>query len=508
MMAFDYTQTPLLAGLRNVVPEPDAALRDALCTTLIAALDRYYVHLPQKRAAFAIDPVRQLQLLRSSDGVDYVRSLLRIVGNLRDRHTRLTLGEPWTNLVAFVPFVLERFFENGKAKYVVTKRLFGFRDLPIGAEVTYWNGVPIDRYVRGLSLETQGANPGARMQLAISNLTIRPLGYMLMPQEDWVTLNHCDEAGTVHAITTPWRFVSTATFSTPAGGIARGGVISGVDEVTEVTRNFATASTTESNLTKSSLTMSGPVRYGTIKTPSGDVGYLRITSFEVADVDAFIFGMQTILSGLPQDRLVIDVRNNPGGVIPAGQRLIGLLTGKPVTHSPIAFRNTAETLDLVRIRRNWFEPWLASMEIQLQTGEQFSQAIPLVPSGSSATYHYPGRIVLIIDALCYSTTDFFAADFRDNGLGRIIGVDPTTGGGGANVVSWNFLVQNVGGTGVPALPYGYDFSVSLRRSLRTGGAHGIPVEDLGVPADIRYWMTRADVLENNRDLLNFAAAHV
>jgi len=34
---------------------------------------------------------------------------------------------------------------------------------------------------------------------------------------------------------------------------------------------------------------------------------------------------------------------------------------------------------------------------------------------------------------CYSTTDMFAAGFKDHGIGKILGVDNDTGAGGANV---------------------------------------------------------------------------
>jgi hypothetical protein len=45
---------------------------------------------------------------------------------------------------------------------------------------------------------------------------------------------------------------------------------------------------------------------------------------------------------------------------------------------------------------------------------------------------YPGPIVLIVDALCYSAADIFAASFQDNEIGKIIGIDDRTGAGGAS----------------------------------------------------------------------------
>jgi C-terminal processing protease CtpA/Prc len=36
---------------------------------------------------------------------------------------------------------------------------------------------------------------------------------------------------------------------------------------------------------------------------------------------------------------------------------------------------------------------------------------------------YFGPVILIIDALCYSTTDMFAAGFQDHNIGEVLGAD-------------------------------------------------------------------------------------
>jgi hypothetical protein len=47
-------------------------------------------------------------------------------------------------------------------------------------------------------------------------------------------------------------------------------------------------------------------------------------------------------------------------------------------------------------------------------------------------------------------------------------------------------------------------TLSIRRAVRSGPADGVPIEDLGV-GGIPYDMTRRDLLEDNRDLLEFCA---
>jgi len=46
--------------------------------------------------------------------------------------------------------------------------------------------------------------------------------------------------------------------------------------------------------------------------------------------------------------------------------------------------------------------------------------------------------------------------------------------------------------------------VSVRRTTRVGALDGTPLEDLGVEPDVRHHMTRADVLDGNRDLIAHA----
>jgi hypothetical protein len=55
------------------------------------------------------------------------------------------------------------------------------------------------------------------------------------------------------------------------------------------------------------------------------------------------------------------------------------------------------------------------------------------------------------------------------------------------------------------LPAGAQFRVALRRTLRIGKRWGgQAVEDLGVISDVRYRMTRRDLLEGNADLMEKA----
>lgn len=505
----NYLATPLLATTRGATQEPDAGTRNALCDVLRFALENYYVHLPQKRAGFAINPVQALQLLKESDGVRFTRRLLSIVASLHDRHTTLRLAPPWSNMVAYVPFLLEQYYENGRPRYIVTKRFFGFEEIPLGAEVTHWNGVPIHLHVENLAAETQGAHWSAQMRLALSNLTIRPLAFMLRPSEDWVALTCTDPWGKPFTAATPWRFYmsqpDTATGS--AAGFAHGpfAMAQGVDHKLLATGAFLRDASRTTQPSPIGLASQGAFRYGRVPTPAGEAGYLRIFTFQADNPTQFVSTIAGILSTLPQDRLIIDIRGNPGGNILAGQKLVALLAGGRMPGmAPIAFRNSTQTLALTSLPP--LVPWHPSIRLQTSTGLGFSQAFSITPLDDLPPYRYPGRMLLIIDALSYSTSDFFAADFVDNNLGPVIGVDPLTGAGGANVWDWGALMDlsSAAGGAVAPLPPGYGLNLSVRRALRTGASAGIPIEDVGVPAAIVHHLTKADILDENHDLIAFA----
>ncbi len=104
--------------------------------------------------------------------------------------------------------------------------------------------------------------------------------------------------------------------------------------------------------------------------------------------------------------------------------------------------------------------------------------------------------MLITNALIYSTTDIFTAGFKDHGIGLILGTDPNTGAGGANV--WNYSdIQESLPDLFKKLPKGTSMRVAIRRSTRVGEMSGMPLEDLGVIPDAPvYKMTRNDVFQD------------
>jgi C-terminal processing protease CtpA/Prc len=247
-----------------------------------------------------------------------------------------------------------------------------------------------------------------------------------------------------------------------------------------------------------------------VTTPDGIYGYVRIWSFSVDNAKTFVQEFLRLVAQLPQTGLIIDVRGNGGGLILAGDELLQVLTPQSIQPTLYQVINTPLNLELCR-RNDFLSQWVNSIGSAVRTAATYSSSFAITaPEDANAIgQHYHGPVVLITDALCYSTTDIFAAGFQDHVIGPILGVDDNTGAGGANVwthsLLMRFLPAQVRKSFYHPLPGNSGMRVSIRRSLRVGNHTGTPIEDLGVVPDYRHHMTRQDLLAGNQDLIARAA---
>jgi C-terminal processing protease CtpA/Prc len=514
-----------------------------------ALLEGLYVHLPLKRAMHAVDPLQCLRLLRhripelTED--EFHRTLLQTFLDLRDLHTTYVLPQRYQR-TAFLGILVERHLDDAGAHVVISKvwdRLVGEPNLVPGVEITHWNGTPIATAVDRNAEREAGSNPAARRARGLERLTMRSIHMSLPPDEDWVTLTYSGGEGAaaqVHESRLPWRVFDRreditgdpAVSTLPAGVDAAAEHLVGLDLQTEVARRvkrrlFAPASLDEERRVRRSraavprataaqaeadvvpTTRPGELKARTITTSRGTFGHLRIYTFHMQDRDvtAFVQEVARLLGRLPQNGLVLDVRGNGGGFVIAAEYLLQYLTPRTVTPEPMQFVNTRATAELCRTVAD-YAPWRASVDESIETGAQYSSALPLYPPSSvnAVGQLYHGPVVLVTDALCYSACDIFAAGFQDHGIGPVVGVDANTGAGGANVVTHRELRGEWTGGPLAALPGRADFRIALRRCLRVGDRFGQPVEDLGVVPDLRHELTRRDLLADNADLMEFAGS--
>lgn len=520
----------------------------------LQALQGHYAHLPHKAAMYAIDPVQRLRLIearldRQTTSTmpppdDFHAEMADVFLGLRDLHTNYLLPSPYAENVAFLPFLVEAFYEPdpdepdlAEPRYLVTKVAAGFQNpdssldlaLPVGAEITHWNGMTIDRAVEVNAARYAGSNPAARRARAVESLTVRPLRIHRLPDEDWVVIGYLDPEHKPREKRLSWLVAENLPLMQGVtADLDRGAATLAFDyDLDEANRArkmlYAPRGMVERELAGAPLwttvdrdalesAMPGVFRAQRITGEDGEpIGHIRIFTFNVWDPLAFVAELARLVDLMPEGGLVLDVRGNGGGHIWAAEMALQLFSPHRITPQPTQLTTTRANRDLCRLHDHGqggidLGPWLPSIEQAVETGAPYSNAHPITPPAlaNAIGQRYVGPVVLVTDARCYSATDIFAAGFQDHGIGPVLGVDESTGAGGANVWTHDLLrrlTQPPGG-GRPRyakLPKNVDLRVSIRRTLRVGALAGTPVEDFGVQPDARHRMTRRDVLGHERD---------
>ena len=520
--------------------------RQRIVDQALVLIEQVYVHLPLKRAMHAVDPVQRLKLLRyrlhTLSERRFHDEMISIFMELRDLHTNYLLPAPFGYMTASLPLRIEEFFEDGERKYLVTDVSAGSIDGPHferGVVITHWNGTPMDRAVELNADRQAGSNPDARHAQGVDTMTARYMGQSAPPDEEWVVLNYVATDGQEREARVEWLVTQPDMSPTAVNPNSAEDPLSyalGIDVQTESIRRarkllFAPEAmklerlVTELFEARGGLepgeavpdpgmadvsTFPDKLQFRSVSTPHGEFGYIRIRSFHVDDVDGFVAEVVRITRLLPQNGLIVDVRDNGGGTIPAGERLLQIFTPKKIEPERLHFINSLLTLELSK--RQGLRVWSESIAQAVETGSPFSDGFPTYPDEpencNRLGQQYRGPVVLIINGLCYSTTDIFAAGWQDHEIGPILGTHGNTGAGGANVWTHELLGRALSGQDSPILPLpkGTRMRVAIRRTSRVGERSGDPLEDLGVVPDQIYHMTKNDVLNDNEDLIAHAAS--
>jgi len=510
-----------------------------------------YTHLPLKQARYGFDPLQRLRIVRTQvddmSAETFNAELGDIFARLRDWHTGYWRPGAGAN-VAVLPFIIEMCGSVEAPRYLISKvgkwaRQDGF--VP-GVAIDTWNSVPIDRMVLRHADEESGGRPDSARAMALTTLTQRPLFACEPPDEEEVRIGYrvLDDLdrpnGERKYAAFKWRVVDTSVVDRFRGDSAfqrhrpsvrvmainpvaaavkkatlmlyASTALRGQDKLPEEVRAAAPAKGIQTEAVKVELANgNGIVRAA--KVHGGRVGeeygYLRIFTFDVPRTKGFLLELARLLALLPQRGLMVDVRANPGGTVVAAEMALQFFTPRRIEPVRFSWRATDFTRQYSRLDANFDAeaPWRPSLEAAIRNGEAYSAAIPVTDPDRCPIVGqvYGGPVVLVADSTTYSSGDLFTAGFVDNKIGTYLCVGHSTGAGGACVVDYDVLQQELIGTqlALPAMPNEAGMGISLMRATRAGDALGTPIEDVGVPAqpEHRYSMTRADVMEGNRNLL-------
>ena len=533
--------------------EKKLSLRDKqlLCDQAIIVLDQFYVHLPFKRARYAVDPVQKLRLLREEaagyDELGFHAAMIRIFTSLRDAGTLYLLPNPFAGAFVFLPFHIDVYqSKNGKRNFVVTDIVEGFNPDPgnfgRNCEISAWNGVPIDVAVNLVAQTVPGGNDATRTFHGTRRLTLRSIN-TLPPTEELVFVQYKpfrpdSKPAAERVIAVPWSVASNIGKSKSAAvsqidlAEARKALWGNNDRIANHKNGpFEVHHTQEQSQTKkpwSNILTDGK--------PNRKFGYIRIENFAGA-FGSLARMFQDILkdlvdSGNASDGLIIDIRSNPGGDLKGAECMLQMLTAKPIEPARFSFPNTeavqhlladaaseSETTGVGNVfgekaqsflqAKQIFGDWVAGVLKGAASGSALTDARPITPvKDANATGQiYQGPVTLLTDAGVQGAASIFAGGFQDHKIGPIIGTDENTGGGGA--ASWHhgyelMKLRPLIDRPIRALPNGISIRFATQRVSRVAGFEGNPVEDLGVKSDIRYKKTLADLGPVSEDLLRFA----
>lgn len=540
----------------------------ALLDEAIRLFEGLYVHLPSKRAIYAVDPVRRLRLLKVKlqreegsglqfDDLAFHREMVETFTSVRDLHTAYVLPDPFGRALAFLPFQVEScsLDQNSRTQFFVVTNVIegldGF-DPPDwfrpGIRVTHWNDVGMHRALEIIGSQNAGSNPAARLARGLSRLTIRPLARALPPDEEAVSLRCAGRDGNLlGSLRVEWRIVTLPPQNerVATGSQATAHRTNGIDHEADLIHQLkrpvfspihqqlggksrlrqgrtAPSATNVKIKHHNPLSVTAALRdfiqASIIGIAGLEYGYMRIRSFNYhGDTDNFIGQIVDLLELMPATGLILDIRDNPGGVALIGERMLQLLTPRTIQPVSVQFINSSLTLQICENLPD-LQPWRSSILRAVESGSMFSAALPMSDVEACNDYgqKYHGPSVLIVNGLCFSTADIFAAGFQDHAIGDILGTDERTGAGGADVVVHSALCKRMKDADpdarilTPLTEGAGDFRIAWRRILRVGPHAGMELEDLGVVRDKAYKLTERDVLSHtiNPGLIEYAASVV
>jgi hypothetical protein len=460
-------------------------------------------------------------------------------------HTRYLLPLPFQGAGAYLPFDVETYFDRDERRFVTT-HLAEWSAAPNGSfrsgvEILSWNGVPIARAVAIAANQSSGSNPAARYANGLMRLTKRSLGTLPPPDEEWVIVGYRTSKGKDDEVRIEWKVFPTLppeNGSEPGQPGSKSTQISVAHEIDQhrqirklvsaphiVMKSARLARAADKNRLlegEADTVMVDDFKAKIVQGGTGAgkqqvaYGYIRIFKFSMEEPEAFVEEFKRLLSCLPANGLIIDVRDNPGGKIVAAERILQLLTPRrPIEPERLYFINTPRTLELCKLQAKSYDlfSWIPSITRAIETGAPFSASFPI---DSEADYCndleqvYRGPVMVVTNALTYSAAEFFAAGFQDHRIGTILGTDNATGAAGAHVKDYDtlrkFFDKAPDSPLREALPNQAGMTVALRRSVRVGLHAGDEVEDFGVTPDVLYRMTHKDLLEENADLIEYACS--
>ncbi len=447
---------------------------EAVLEQAIALLEQACVHLPVEQGR--TDPIERLKRLRTQPPrtkEEFYGALLSIFSEFGDRHTHCRLPQPFADAVAFLPLIVREAFEDGERRLIVVRSLID--EVRRGDTLFSWDNVPAFEQVWSQMSFQLGANSEARCAKAVQTLTLRPLALMPPPVQDDVLLECVNAEGHRRKVSLKWQ-------------VARGSDLDLLFKSLPESANACEDSTSDF------------LRPRVVETSHGTFGCVRVASLR-ARPELFLSSFMRVLESLLQDGLILDLRGCEDGVVPTAEQLLQLFTAQRIEPLSFQFRVTELTLQLVRNCPALHE-WRDAVEEAARQGLRYSGWRTLTSSkrANGVGRRYAGPLVVLVDALTYSSAEMFAAGCQDHRIGTILGTARQTGGGGASAWNQSTIFKLSENEMFRPLPDAPTFRIAVRRCRRVRDNMGKTLQDVGVIPDALHRPTRNDIINDDADL--------
>lgn len=198
----------------------------------------------------------------------------------------------------------------------------------------------------------------------------------------------------------------------------------------------------------------------------GNIGLLRIPSFQPYSFDVEVFGDMFERKIMPTDGLIIDIRDNTGGDSQVGQLIMMLLATDTIPQA------AWDTPDYEATYASWGRKW-QSKSVESQP------IVPFCLSHPNDMPKYDKPIILLVNATTFSAAEDFTVLFRNAGRGKIIGTP--TGGSTGNPINID-------------LGWGYSCRICTRHERLADGTEFIGI---GIQPDVFVEETESVIFGND-----------
>lgn len=484
-------------------------------------------------------PVGKLKKLQGRSGklqnFEFHKQVTEIYAKLLDGHTTYTAPDPLGATFAFLPFdVIDVYPRKSAIQFlvslVVDETFLKDANFEVGAELLEVDGEPTQKVVELLGKLYDAPDAPVKLGLGLYLLTNRNLRRNIFPEQDEVVLKYKTTTGDVRSITMSWEYQiprrtskkkesateeTSSEFSwikfkrpfhqrhTPLKSPNHTsrtrdlGIVSAEDqsEPKKKSTSINVPSTLQDHISALALTP--------------EVGYLEVKDFsfptDVNGSDA----LATVIQQLPKDRLILDLRDNPGGFALNVKILHEMLSENELHAVPFQMRASKRIEDMVRSNKlgklaKGFISGLVSAILSARrvrarmTGPMQGIFIsPFLNVFRLQDQVFSGKYVTLTNHDCYSACELFTALQIDLGASEVIGIQESTGGGFSTVVQYKDLKKLFPTVFKTRLPKGVEFSTSFQRFFRTGWNTGAISESVGVEVNAIYKRSKEDLIDDS-----------